>query len=68
MGPISVTDYSPNGWAGSTWTAFTDAVSHAVLSVQYALEQTSFVPINSMTLPHKSPLRALEATCHSRLL
>ena len=54
--------------AGSTWIAFTDAVSHAVLSGQYALEQTFFVPINSMTLPHKSPLRILEAMCHSRLV
>lgn len=54
--------------AGSTWIAFTDAVSHAVLSGQYALEQTFFVPINSMTLPHKSPLRLLEALCHSRLV
>jgi hypothetical protein len=54
--------------AGSTWIAFTDTVPHAVLSGQYALEQTFFVPIRSMILPHKSPLRLLEAMCHSRLL
>ena len=45
---------------GSTWIAFTDAVSHAVVSGQYALEQTFFVPVSSMVQPDKSPLRILE--------
>lgn len=45
---------------GSTWIAFTDIVSHAVLSGQYALEQTFFVPVEAMLAPHKSPLRVLE--------
>ncbi len=52
---------------GSTWIAFTDAVPHAVVSGQNALEQTFFVPIASMLLPHKSPLRVLEAISGSRL-
>ncbi len=46
---------------GSTWIAFTDAVSHAVVSGQHALEQTFFVPVSSMIQPDKSPLRILEA-------
>ncbi len=45
----------------STWIAFTDTVSHAVLSGQYALEQTFFVPIDSMIVPELSPLRILES-------
>jgi len=52
---------------GSTWIAFTDAVPHAVVSGQNALEQTFFVPIASLLLPHKSPLRVLEAMSGSRL-
>jgi len=52
---------------GSTWIAFTDAVPHAVVSGQNALEQTFFVPIASMLLPHKSPLRVLEAMSGSLL-
>jgi hypothetical protein len=46
---------------GSTWIAFTDAVSHAVVSGQYALEQTFFVPVDAMVAPQKSPLRILES-------
>ena len=46
---------------GSTWIAFTDTLSHAVLSGQYALEQTFFVPVGAMVAPAKSPLRILES-------
>lgn len=46
---------------GSTWIAFTDMVSHAVVSGQYALEQTFFVPVEAMVAPQKSPLRILES-------
>jgi hypothetical protein len=44
----------------STWMAFTDDVSHAVLSGQFALEQTFIVPIHALIAPEKSPLRVLE--------
>ncbi len=44
----------------STWMCYTDSVPHAVLSGQYALEQTFIVPINAMVAPEKSPLRILE--------
>jgi 3-deoxy-D-manno-octulosonic acid hydroxylase-like protein len=47
--------------AGSTWIAFTDMVPHAVLSGQHALEQTFFVPVDSMVTPQHSPLRILES-------
>jgi hypothetical protein len=53
--------------AGSTWIAFTDTVPHAVLSGQYALEQTFFVPVDSMVTPEKSPLRILESMAGTAL-
>ena len=45
---------------GSTWITFTDAVPHAVLSGQYAVEQTLIVPVTALIHPEKSPLRVLE--------
>lgn len=44
----------------STWMCFTDAVPHAVLAGQYALEQTFIVPLRAMLAPEKSPIRVLE--------
>jgi hypothetical protein len=44
----------------STWLVFTDMVSHAVLSGQFALEQTFIVSKNAMVLPEKAPVRVLE--------
>jgi hypothetical protein len=44
----------------STWLAFTDMVSHAVLSGQFALEQTFMVSKYSLVLPEKAPYRLLE--------
>lgn len=44
----------------STWLVFTDAVSHAVLSGQFALEQTLIVPVRSLVLAEKAPVRVLE--------
>jgi len=46
--------------AGSTWMVFTDRVSHAAMSGQYALEQTFHVPVQAMLNPAQSPLRILE--------
>ncbi|HXY01350.1 MAG TPA: Kdo hydroxylase family protein [Candidatus Limnocylindrales bacterium] len=45
---------------GSSWMVFTDCVSHAVLSGQYALEQTFIVPQSALTQPERSPLAILE--------
>jgi len=44
----------------SAWLVFTDMVSHAVLSGQFALEQTFIVSKNALVLPEKAPVRVLE--------
>jgi 3-deoxy-D-manno-oct-2-ulosonic acid (Kdo) hydroxylase len=44
----------------SSWMVFTDCVSHAVLSGQYALEQTFLVPQSALVEPRRSPLAILE--------
>jgi hypothetical protein len=44
----------------STWMVFTDGVAHAVLSGQFALEQTFVVPVEALVSPEQSPLRILE--------
>ena len=46
--------------AGSTWACFTDQVSHAAMSGQYALEQTFLLPVRHMADPSTSPLHVLE--------
>lgn len=45
---------------GQTWIVFSDAVSHAALRGQHALEQTWLLPVRAMAAPHKSPLGILE--------
>jgi hypothetical protein len=45
---------------GATWICYTDAVSHAALSGQFALEQTYYLPVEAMVEPQRSPLRVLE--------
>lgn len=44
----------------STWLVFTDMVSHAVLSGQFALEQTFIISKDSLVVPEKAPVRILE--------
>jgi hypothetical protein len=46
---------------GSSWMVYTDMVSHAVLSGQYALEQTFLVSREAMVTPEKSPISVLNA-------
>ena len=41
---------------GSSWMVYTDMVPHAVLSGQYALEQTFLVDHQAMVSPESSPL------------
>jgi hypothetical protein len=48
---------------GSCWMCYTDMVSHAVLSGQFAMEQTFLISRNAMALPEKSPIRILERIC-----
>ncbi|HLY63302.1 MAG TPA: Kdo hydroxylase family protein [Terriglobia bacterium] len=52
-------EFPPN----SSWIAFTDMVSHAVLSGQFALEQTYIVSRSALTQPHKAPVNVLERLC-----
>jgi hypothetical protein len=44
---------------GSSWMVYTDMVSHAVLSGQFALEQTLIVSREAMVAPEKSPYGVL---------
>ena len=44
----------------STWMCFTDSVPHAVLSGQYALEQTFIIPVQAMVKPEIAPIAVLE--------
>jgi hypothetical protein len=45
---------------GSCWAVFTDQVSHAALSGQYALEQTLIVPRTALLKPELAPVSILE--------
>ena len=45
---------------GATWMVFTDMVTHAVLSGQYALEQTFLIARRSLVLPEMAPVAVLE--------
>lgn len=56
-------EFSP----GSSWIVFTDCVSHAVLSGQYALEQTFLIPQDALVAPQHSPLTILEKIAGRRL-
>jgi hypothetical protein len=53
--------------AGSSWMVYTDTVPHAVLTGQYALEQTLLVAPEAMVLPESSPLAVLEEMAGARL-
>lgn len=52
---------------GSTWICFTDSVAHAVLSGQYALEQTFIIGLKGLVTPEKAPIRILEKIAGSPL-
>jgi len=45
---------------GATWACYTDSVSHAAMSGQFAFEQTFYLPVSAMKDPNRSPLRVLE--------
>ncbi len=47
----------------ATWIVFTDAVPHAALSGQFALEQTYIVPHQALLSPDKAPINILESLC-----
>ena len=54
--------------AGSTWTCFTDAVSHATVRGQFAFEQTFYIPVWAMRDPSRSPLRIMERLTGRKLV
>ena len=51
----------------STWMVFTDVVPHAVLSGQFALEQTVIVRRESLAGKQHAPIAILEQICGKRL-
>ena len=51
----------------STWLVFTDMVPHAVLSGQYALEQTYIVSRHALVSPCRAPVNILEDLCGARI-
>lgn len=53
---------------GSCWMVYTDQVPHAVLSGQYAMEQTYIIPLKAMVAPELSPARVLEKMCGTALI
>jgi len=53
--------------SGSCWMVYTDGIPHAVLSGQFALEQTFIVPTNALVSPEVAPVRVLEETTGLRM-
>jgi hypothetical protein len=51
----------------STWMVFTDVVPHAVLSGQYALEQTVIVGRESLAGRENAPIEILQGLCGRQL-
>jgi 3-deoxy-D-manno-oct-2-ulosonic acid (Kdo) hydroxylase len=45
---------------GSVWICFSDQTSHAVMSGQFMVEQTFFLPVRAMAEPECAPLGILE--------
>lgn len=66
--PRSVEQVKVRFPAGSSWMTYTDLVSHAAMSGQYALEQTMHLPVDAMVEPARSPLRILELMAGERLV
>ena len=54
--------------ADAAWLVYTDAVSHAAMAGQHLLEQTFYLPVDSMLDPARSPLRQLEHFTAKKLL
>lgn len=52
----------------STWLVLTDGVAHAVLSGQYALEQTLLIPQDALVAPQHAPYRILERLASRSLI
>jgi hypothetical protein len=59
--PKSRWEFAPN----AVWMVYTDMVTHAVLSGQFAIEQTFLVSRRAMVEPERSPAGVLERLCGS---
>ncbi len=46
--------------SGSSWLAFCDQISYGILSGQYVLEQSFYLPVKAMKYPDQSPLKQLQ--------
>lgn len=53
---------------GSVWICFSDQTSHAVMSGQFMMEQTFFLPADAMVHPECSPLSVLQRLTHKALI
>jgi hypothetical protein len=49
------------------WMVYTDGVPHAVMSGQYALEQTFIIPAEALVTAEVAPVRVLEKVTKQRL-
>ncbi len=54
--------------SGTAWLLFSDAISHAELRGQYALEHSFFVTPESLALPDESPPALLQRACGVSIL
>lgn len=54
--PKDAWEFPPN----SCWAVYTDLVSHAAMSGQYALEQTFLIPHKALLFPDRAPVSVLE--------
>ncbi|MGA9208876.1 MAG: Kdo hydroxylase family protein [Terriglobales bacterium] len=57
--PQAAEEFSPN----ATWLVYTDGVPHAVLSGQFALEQTYIIPRQALVAPEAAPIEVLQKLC-----
>ena len=54
-------DYTETSFpSGSSWLAFCDQISYGILSGQYVLEQSFYLPVKAMKYPDQSPLKQLQ--------
>jgi 3-deoxy-D-manno-oct-2-ulosonic acid (Kdo) hydroxylase len=53
---------------GAAWLVFADAVSHAELRGQFAMEHSFFIASGALALPDESPLAILDKACGTRKL
>jgi hypothetical protein len=53
---------------GSFWMVYTDGVPHAVMSGQFALEQTFIIPVEALVSPEAAPLKVLESATGMRMV